>query len=69
MSLSEVRKQIIESSDQIESATGERPTLFRPPYGAMNDAVKKSNPGTENTYYFMVCGFAGLEKPERPSRK
>lgn len=41
MSLSEVRKQIKESSDRIEDATGEKPTLFRPPYGAMNGSVKK----------------------------
>ncbi|WP_405170242.1 polysaccharide deacetylase family protein [Paenibacillus sp. FSL H8-0280] len=41
MSLSEVRKQIIESYHQIKDATGEKPTLFRPPYGAMNESVKK----------------------------
>lgn len=41
MSLSEVRKQIIESSDRIEAATGRKPSLFRPPYGAMNESVKK----------------------------
>ncbi|GAB6989862.1 polysaccharide deacetylase family protein [Paenibacillus pini] len=41
MSMSEIRKQIIKSSDQIEAATGEKPTLFRPPYGAINDAIKK----------------------------
>lgn len=38
---SEVRKQILESSKRIESATGRKPTLFRPPYGAINESVKK----------------------------
>lgn len=38
---SEVRKQIIESSNRIEAATGRKPTLFRPPYGAINESVKK----------------------------
>ncbi|WP_054954793.1 polysaccharide deacetylase family protein [Paenibacillus dakarensis] len=41
MSLYEVRKQLTDASKQIEAATGAKPTLFRPPYGAMNDAVKK----------------------------
>lgn len=41
MSLSEVSKQITEASDLIEAATGGKPTLFRPPYGAMNESVKK----------------------------
>lgn len=41
MSLSEVRKQITKASDRIEAATGGKPTLFRPPYGAINDSVKK----------------------------
>ena len=41
MSLSGVRKQIKESSDRIEAATGVQPMLFRPPYGAMNESVKK----------------------------
>lgn len=41
MSLSEVRKQITKASERIEAATGRKPTLFRPPYGAINDSVKK----------------------------
>ncbi|MFC7679136.1 polysaccharide deacetylase family protein [Paenibacillus sp. GCM10028914] len=41
MNLNEVRKEITKASDRIESATGAKPTLFRPPYGAINDAVRK----------------------------
>ncbi|WP_422659261.1 polysaccharide deacetylase family protein [Paenibacillus sp. EC2-1] len=41
MSLSEVRKQLTTASERIEGAIGRKPTLFRPPYGAINDAVKK----------------------------
>jgi len=35
----ELREQVDESSDAIQGATGQRPQLLRPPYGAVNDAV------------------------------
>lgn len=37
----EIRRQISASSDIIEQVTGQRPTAFRPPYGAFNDAVRQ----------------------------
>lgn len=36
----EMRKEIEPLVELIESVTGARPTLFRPPYGAYNDAVR-----------------------------
>ncbi|MET8981481.1 polysaccharide deacetylase family protein [Streptomyces sp. NPDC004539] len=36
----EVRSQLERTSTAIEAATGKAPTLFRPPYGAVNDTVK-----------------------------
>lgn len=37
----EIREEIEQSSDLIERATGQKPTLLRPPYGALNDQVKQ----------------------------
>lgn len=37
----EIQRQISVSSDIIEQVTGQRPTAFRPPYGAFNDAVRQ----------------------------
>jgi peptidoglycan/xylan/chitin deacetylase (PgdA/CDA1 family) len=36
----QLRNEICGSADAIEAATGRRPTLFRPPYGAYNDTVR-----------------------------
>ncbi|WP_098049675.1 polysaccharide deacetylase family protein [Bhargavaea cecembensis] len=36
-----IRSQIKDSARKIEAATGVRPDVFRPPYGAVNDAVKQ----------------------------
>jgi peptidoglycan-N-acetylglucosamine deacetylase len=41
LSADEVRSQIEQTNDAIEEATGMRPTLLRPPYGAVNDRVKQ----------------------------
>jgi peptidoglycan/xylan/chitin deacetylase (PgdA/CDA1 family)/LysM repeat protein len=35
----QVRRQLVDTSDAIERATGQRPDIFRPPYGARNDRV------------------------------
>ena len=37
----QVRKELKDTDDAIESATGIRPTLVRPPYGATSSSVKK----------------------------
>jgi peptidoglycan/xylan/chitin deacetylase (PgdA/CDA1 family) len=37
----EIRKQIEEASKKIEEASGQLPATVRPPYGAMNEEVKK----------------------------
>jgi peptidoglycan/xylan/chitin deacetylase (PgdA/CDA1 family) len=36
----QLRNELCGSADAIEAATGRRPTLFRPPYGAYNDTVR-----------------------------
>jgi peptidoglycan-N-acetylglucosamine deacetylase len=35
----QVRSQLLSTADEIESLTGARPTLWRPPFGASNDTV------------------------------
>ncbi|GMA57794.1 peptidoglycan/xylan/chitin deacetylase (PgdA/CDA1 family) [Alicyclobacillus sacchari] len=37
----EIRKQLTDAANQIEAAIGKRPHLFRPPYGDMDDRVKR----------------------------
>ncbi|CAN5652064.1 hypothetical protein BH09VER1_BH09VER1_52900 [soil metagenome] len=37
-----LRKQLGNTSDEIEQVTGKRPTLMRPPYGATNAALTKT---------------------------
>lgn len=37
--IADVKTQIQETGDEIKRVTGVTPTLFRPPYGALNDAV------------------------------
>lgn len=39
-SAARIGREIDQTSDVIEQATGQRPTLIRPPYGAMNKRVK-----------------------------
>lgn len=43
LSLSEIRSEISSSRDIIEQITGIRPVLARPPYGSVNDDVKKAS--------------------------
>ncbi|QIK84694.1 polysaccharide deacetylase family protein [Sanguibacter sp. HDW7] len=40
LSATDVRLQLTRTADAIEKATGRRPTLVRPPYGATNDTVR-----------------------------
>lgn len=42
LTAAEVDSQLQRTSAAIEAATGKEPTLFRPPYGAINDAVKSA---------------------------
>jgi len=51
LSADQVRREVCGSADAIEAATGTRPTLFRPPYGAYNDTVRA---------VATQCGFAAL---------
>ena len=51
LSPDQVRREVCGSADAIEAATGTRPTLFRPPYGAYNDTVRS---------IATQCGFAAL---------
>ena len=37
--LADAEKEITDNADLIESVTGERPTLFRPPYGETNEQI------------------------------
>jgi peptidoglycan-N-acetylglucosamine deacetylase len=41
MSLEGVRSQLQRTDDEIKSATGKRPTLFRPPYGSITEREKR----------------------------
>ena len=41
MSQEGVRSQLQRTDDEIKSATGKRPTLFRPPYGSITEREKK----------------------------
>jgi len=41
MSQEGVRSQLQRTDDEIKSATGKRPTLFRPPYGSITEHEKK----------------------------
>lgn len=43
LSLSEIRSEISSARDIIEQVTGVRPVLARPPYGSVNDDVKKAS--------------------------
>jgi peptidoglycan/xylan/chitin deacetylase (PgdA/CDA1 family) len=40
LSAEQMRSEICGAADAIQAATGRRPTLFRPPYGAYNDTVR-----------------------------
>jgi peptidoglycan-N-acetylglucosamine deacetylase len=40
LSSEQMRAEVCGSADAIQTATGRRPTLFRPPYGAYNDTVR-----------------------------
>lgn len=42
LTAAEVTSQLERTSAAIKAATGQEPTLFRPPYGAINDAVKSA---------------------------
>jgi peptidoglycan/xylan/chitin deacetylase (PgdA/CDA1 family) len=42
LTAAEVASQLERTSAAIKSATGKEPTLFRPPYGAINDTVKSA---------------------------
>jgi peptidoglycan/xylan/chitin deacetylase (PgdA/CDA1 family) len=42
LSTAEVTSQLERTSAAIKAATGQEPTLFRPPYGAIDDAVKSA---------------------------
>ncbi|OQM44742.1 hypothetical protein B6A27_14870 [Anoxybacillus sp. UARK-01] len=37
----EIRKEIRDTNEMIKKTTGREPTVFRPPYGAINDQVKR----------------------------
>ena len=39
MPAAQARKEILQNADLIEAVTGQRPTLFRPPYGETNEAI------------------------------
>ena len=41
MSLEGVRSQLQRTDDEIKSASGKRPTLFRPPYGSITEREKR----------------------------
>jgi peptidoglycan-N-acetylglucosamine deacetylase len=41
MSQENIRSQLQRTEDEIKSATGKRPTLFRPPYGSITEHQKK----------------------------
>ena len=41
MSQENVRSQLQRTDDEIKSATGKRPTLFRPPYGSITERQKR----------------------------
>lgn len=41
MSQENIRSQLQRTDDQIKSATGKRPTLFRPPYGSITEREKR----------------------------
>ncbi len=41
MSQENVRSQLQRTDDEIKSATGQRPTLFRPPYGSITERQKR----------------------------
>jgi len=51
VSVDQLRREVCGSADAVEQATGVRPRLFRPPYGAYNDAVKG---------IASECGFIAL---------
>ncbi|MGW0707965.1 polysaccharide deacetylase family protein [Streptomyces sp. NPDC002643] len=38
----EARSQLVRTSDEIRAATGAEPTLFRPPYGSINERVRNA---------------------------
>ncbi|WP_200308424.1 polysaccharide deacetylase family protein [Streptomyces adelaidensis] len=40
LSTEEIRSQLARTSEEIRSATGTEPTLFRPPYGSIDDRVR-----------------------------
>jgi len=40
LSEDEIKKQILDTRNMIETITGVAPSLYRPPYGAVNDRVK-----------------------------
>lgn len=51
VSVDQIRREVCGSVDVVEQATGVRPRLFRPPYGAYNDTLKA---------IASECGFIAL---------
>ena len=63
------RKQIENTNDAIAKATGKRPVLMRPPYGATSSHSEQTpERGVWAQGYFVVGGSAGLEVPQFQSR-
>ena len=40
MPVAQAQQEIVDNADLIEAVTGQRPTMFRPPYGETNDTIR-----------------------------
>nr|WP_233711532.1 polysaccharide deacetylase family protein [Lederbergia citrisecunda] len=58
-----MKQEFYESSNKIEKATGKKPTLFRPPYGAYNDNVM--NYANNNRYSIILWSVDSLDWKSR----
>lgn len=66
MDLNHIQEEFKRTSEEIKKATGQEPTLFRPPYGAYNDEV--INYAKDHNYAIVLWSIDSLDwKHRNPS--
>ena len=65
MSQAQMQSDLSQTSSAIQSATGSRPVLFRPPYGETNSTLQSVASSLRHAPGDLGRGLAGLERRQR----